>query len=357
MRNKLLMTAVMMACAAGAANAADDEKTTVGGRAFIDFTNIDQSLDGADTAANGTGIDVKRFYLIVDHKFDDMWSANLTTDFNYVANDAETQIYVKKAYLQAKISDAFIARAGSSDLPWVPFVEGIYGYRYVENVVVDRLKFGTSADWGLHASGSFANSAVAYAVSVIEGGGYKNPTRSNSMDVEGRLSFMPIKGLTFAAGFYNGKLGKDVANAVTHHSAERLDVLAAYVTSDFRVGAEYFEAKNWTQVTAVPSDKATGYSVWGSFNFNEQFSIFARYDDSDPKKDLASDLSNQYYNLGLAYKPRKNIDLALVYKYDEFKDVPTATAISDSNISVPSTVGGVGSGKHSEIGVWMQVGF
>ncbi len=159
-----LAAAVIAALAATSmtANAdnATEEKTTVGGKAFIDLTNIQQESDGVDTAATGTGVDVKRFYLSVSHTFDDMWSANVTSDFNYVSNDAETQLYIKKAYLQMKISDGFVARIGSADLPWVPFVEDLYGYRYVENVLVDRLKSARSADWGVHAGGQVLRRAV-----------------------------------------------------------------------------------------------------------------------------------------------------------------------------------------------------
>ena len=32
-------------------------------------------------------------------------------------------------------------------------MEGVYGYRYVENTLVDRIKFGNSADWGVHVLG------------------------------------------------------------------------------------------------------------------------------------------------------------------------------------------------------------
>jgi len=55
---------------------------------------------------SGTGIDVKVFYVGVSHKFDDIWSVNVTTDFNYVSNDSETQVFIKKAYLQATLSDS-----------------------------------------------------------------------------------------------------------------------------------------------------------------------------------------------------------------------------------------------------------
>src|ERR671936_55614 len=101
----IVASAVLGALAASAAQA--DESTTVSGKGFIDLTNYDLRNDGVDSAANGFGLDVKRFYLGVTHNFDDTWSANITTDFNYVGNDNETQLFVKKAYLQAKLSDAF----------------------------------------------------------------------------------------------------------------------------------------------------------------------------------------------------------------------------------------------------------
>ena len=131
--------------------------TKVSGKMFIDFTNINQhNSDTGKTDASGTGLDVKRFYLSVDHQFNDVWSADLTTDFNYVSNDGETNLFVKKAYVQAKFDQAAVFRAGSADMPWIPFVENYYGYRYVESTLVDRLKFGNSADWGLHLAATSA---------------------------------------------------------------------------------------------------------------------------------------------------------------------------------------------------------
>src|SRR6478752_6407292 len=98
------VASVLAIAVAGPALAADGESTIVAGRMFADFSNIDLKNDGVESTANGTGIDVKRFYLAVTHNFDDIWSVNITTDFNYIANDSETQVFVKKAYLQAKLS-------------------------------------------------------------------------------------------------------------------------------------------------------------------------------------------------------------------------------------------------------------
>ena len=57
--------------------------TKLSGRMYFDFTSIDQKdSDSGKTDKSGIGLDVKRFYLGVDHTFNDIWSMNLTTDCN-----------------------------------------------------------------------------------------------------------------------------------------------------------------------------------------------------------------------------------------------------------------------------------
>jgi hypothetical protein len=348
---KLLSTAAVIACVFGsaAASAAEPGETTIGGKGFFDLTNIDATSDGAKTDATGTGLDVKRFYISVGHQFDTIWSANITTDFNYVSNDSETQLFVKKAYFEGKFSDNFALRFGSTDVPLVPFVENLYGYRYVENVLVEHLHLEASADWGIHALGNFAGGKVNYAVSAINGNGYKNPSRSQSLDFDGRLDFQPIDSLTLALFYRTGKRGLDKESVTTYHSAQRTELLAAYVRPEFRVGLEYFQADNWDQVLSPLSDSADGYSVWGSFKLNGDVSLFARYDDATPSKDLQPDLTSTYINLGVVFQPIPKLDIAVVYKQDKVEN----GFFSTSN----GTIGGTDSGKYSEIGVWAQVQF
>jgi hypothetical protein len=316
--------------------------TALSGKMFFDVTNIKQEDNGTDTNASGTGIDVKRFYLGVNHKFDETWSANLTTDFQYNSTlDSAANLYVKKAYIQGKFSDAFVARAGSADLPWIPFAESAYGFRYVENTLTDRLKFGTSADWGLHAAGDLgASKMVNYAVSVVNGGGYKNPSRTKSMDVEGRVGFVPFEGMVVAVGAYSGKLGKEKENVNAEHTANRVDALVAYSGESFRLGAEYFQAKNWTTVLNPLSDKADGWSVWGNVGLGSGgITAFARYDKANLSKEINPNLEDTYYNVGVEFPIRKGVKLAAVYKNDRQKD--------DAAIDL----------KTREVGVWGEVSF
>jgi hypothetical protein len=321
------------------------EDTSISGRMYYNLSNVEAKSNGTKTTPTGTGFDIKRFYVGIDHKFNDMFSANVTTDFQYSSAISSTEVYLKKAYLQAKFSDALVVRAGSADLPWVPYAEDIYGYRYVENTLIDRDKFGTSADWGVHASGK-VGPIISYAVSVIDGAGYKAPLRSKGMDVEGRVS-AKIDKINLAVGGYTGKLGKDVEGVHTFHSASRLNALAAYVDPKFRVGAEYFTATNWNNVLTAGKDKAEGYSVFGGYNVTDRIGVFGRYDWVKPNKDTANSKKDNYFNLGVSYTPVKIVDLALVYKRDKIDNGTLAT----SN----GTIGGSNSGTYDEVGLFGQL--
>lgn len=329
------------------------DKTTIGGKAYFNVSSISHKSDGADLGDNGVQTDVKRFYLAVDHKFDKTFSANITTDFRYNANGTskDVLVYVKKAFVQAKLSDALFVRVGSADLPWVPFVEDLYGYRYVENTLIDRTKYGTSADWGVHVGGTLGDGLFTYAASAINGAGYKTLSRSsNTLDLEGRISARPIKNVVLGAGAYTGKLGKSAGNLPdTRHRATRVTAVAAYVDDRVRAGVEYFTAKNWNNVTTVASDKSSGWSAFGSFAFTPKVALFGRYDRVNPNKTTNGPLREDYFNVGLDYKVVKNIDLALVYKRDRARN----GFVSTSN----GTIGGLDHGTYDEVGIFSQVKF
>ncbi len=200
------------------------DSTSISGRMYFNFSNVDQKSNGGKSTADGTGFNIKRFYVGVDHTFSPIFSANVTMDIsNVVGQTANANFatptsgaagaavnnlaivgkgfYVKKAYLQAKLDPALIIRLGSADLPWIPYVENQYGYRHIENVVSERDGFGTSADWGIHVLGDIAGGLISYQFSAIDGGGYRNVKVTNTVDFEGRVS-ASYKGAYAAVGGY-----------------------------------------------------------------------------------------------------------------------------------------------------------
>ena len=338
--------------------------TSVTGTVFADLTSQTIKDNGVKKAGtNGFGFDVKRAYIGINHKFNDTYSANLTTDFQYSSAVGATELYIKKAYVQGKYSDALTVRLGAADMPWVPYAESNYGYRYVENTLADRLKLGTSSDWGLHVFGAFNNGMFNYAVSAVNGGGYKNPSRSKGVDLEARVGVTPIEGLNIAIGGYHGKLGKEAYGSTpattttpTEHSANRLDGLVSYGNSRFRVGGEIFAANNWNRVllaTAAPQssvggyglpiyapsvptnlktyvgDRARGWALWGNVNFTDKVSLFGRYDEADVSRWLDPSLKDKYYNLGVDYVLTKGVKVAAVYKHEDVKDSQKTNAKAD----------------------------
>lgn len=320
--------------------------TKISGRMYFDFTNIDHKADGVSQSDNGTSFDIKRLYIGIDHKFDDVWSANVTTDFLYDSTSGATQLYIKKAYLEANIAPELKVRAGSTDMPWIPFVEDVYGLRQYEQTLIDRTKFGTSADWGVHASGKIAG-WLDYAVAVVDGAGYKHPLRSEAVDVEARLS-TKVKDFTFAIGGYTGKLGKDIkGGAPDLHTASRFDALADYKTDKINIGVEYFRADDWNNVNTVASDSSDGYSGFGSYKFLPKWMVFGKYEDVNPKNDTAPSFEEKYYNLGVSYSPTKIVDIGLVYKHDNAKNGVLSTGNGN--------IGGLVKGDYDEVGVFGQL--
>ena len=90
MRKHVLTLACLTGCAGVTSALAADigANTTVGGVAFADFSYIHlQNEDAAGknvvTAPNGVGFDIKRLYLIADHRFNDIWAADITLDAQY----------------------------------------------------------------------------------------------------------------------------------------------------------------------------------------------------------------------------------------------------------------------------------
>jgi len=378
---------------------ADVPLPSIGGRIFADLTHIRQQNNGTDTSNSGTGVDVKRFYIIINEKLNDIWSAKLETDATYNSVTGSTctgsgatlkcttgttaqqvDVYMKNAFLQMSLDPAFWVRLGEADNAWIPFSESVYAHRYVENVLVDRLKFGSSADWGLSLGGDLLGKTLSYQISAIEGNGYKNPTRSKTMDIEGRVSYQ-MDGVVIGIGGYTGKLGQDkyansltiagVAVPQTYRTASRFDALVGYVGYGLRAGVEYFSANDWTngitggsdvpELTSAgvltPTDKADGESVFASYDFTTMWGVFARYDNAKLSKSLAPGLKDQYFDVGLEAHPfnmdKKNIDVALVYKHEKMNGGPTGSSFSTTNGSGFNEA----DGKYDEVGIWTQVSF
>ncbi|HPS77006.1 MAG TPA: hypothetical protein PLS53_02520 [Thermoanaerobaculaceae bacterium] len=328
-------------------------KTTIGGRLYADLSSKEIKDKGTGVKSNdsGVGVDVKRFYFTVTHDFDATWSAVFQSDIGDVGAK-RYDVFVKKAFLQAKITPEAIFRLGAADSPWMAFVDGLYGQRYLEPSTTDSLGFGASAEWGLHFLGKAVDNKLGYAFTIGNGKGYSSVARSKSVDFEGRVAFEPVTGLTFAVGGYSGKRGNNTDATPALHTASRFNALANWVIGPVKIGGEYFTADNWNRVTQVTTDKSDGYSAWLQYNVDPAWMLFGRYDKSDPSRDLKPALNLKYYNLGVQWKPVKPLTAALAYKCAEAK----GGTVSTGNGAIGSAKAG-SKGTYNEIGLWFSFDF
>ncbi|MBX3690080.1 carbohydrate porin [Dokdonella sp.] len=341
------IAAIVLALASPVASA-DAGKTRIGGRMFFDLSSLEERYnDTGKTDASSFALDVKRFYVDIAHALDSTWKLQLTTDFTWSSSDGETQLFVKKAYLEGKFSKAAVLRVGSADMPWISFVDKAQGFRYIEKSVVDRTKFGNSADWGVHLGGKLgAGQQFDYAVAMVNGAGYKDPGRSKSVDFEGRIAYLPSSRIMLALGAYSGRRGKDLESSPAIHTTQRVSAMAAYVSDRTRAGIEYFKSDNWNEVNKPTGDHAKGWSVWASQALGEQFTLTARVDRTTPSHVRDPRSAERYAHLGLEYSLRDNLDLALVWK----------NGATDSSASRD----GIAYTRHrrgNEVGIWGQVSF
>jgi outer membrane murein-binding lipoprotein Lpp len=337
----------------GAATSGWWSNTSISGRMYWDLSYVENKVNGVRTGtANGVAFDIKRFYIGIDHKFDDVFSANITTDFTYDSGSGVNQIYIKKAYLQAKVSDALVFKVGSTDMPWIPFMEDLYGFRFVENTLVDRLKDGNSADWGVHVGGKLYDGLVNYAVSVVNGAGYKKAGifRTNGPDVEGRVN-LNFDNFVVGVGGYIGKFGQQYG-APLHHSFSRFDAVGAYVSKEFRVGVEYFDGNNVSSVTsAANTDHEQGVGGFASYNVTSDVSLFGRYDWTTKRVNtpaVGPSMPNNYYNIGINWEPIKIVNFSLVYKHEDERGNYATSNIAAGATPATKT-------RYDEVGIFGQV--
>src|ERR1700676_5663175 len=134
---------------------------------------------------------------------------------------------------------------------------------------------------------------------------------------EGRVGIQPVPGLNLAAGFLSGKRGLETYSTPALHTATRWNGLAAYNGTFFHLAGEYFQAKNYNNVTTVATDKADAFSICGSIIPTPAWTIFGRYDQGKPSKDLKPTLEDNFYYAGLQWRGNTALRAALLLQHHE----------------------------------------
>ncbi len=309
--------------------------------------------DAPSVHSHNTGFKLKRGYITLKSKLNDVFSVRFTQDITVDkeggdAGNVETR--VKYLYLQAtpkinsKVFTGLYIKAGLVHTPWVDFEQKINPYRIQGTMCSDRSGLFSSADFGFTVGGNIGpkmdkdflkrvNGAMqgrylSYVIGVYNGGGYSSLERNNNKIVQGRLSWRPLPAtlpqLQVSAfvnyGKGNSKLSPDYIQylGMLSYTSKRLTMTAQAVTGKGDRRARYVDSQDPSK--ALDTD---GYSAFAEYKLSSSFplAIFARYDnfkvynlDNQASKYFKD---TERYIGGLAYTIRKGIRLVLDTEYEK----------------------------------------
>lgn len=326
---RVMSALALVSVAALASSNAFAGEFTFGGKVFADVSQLQQNDYNAHTRTVGTDADLKRLYLDADYAFNPVWSTHLTTDINWLRGNADPDFWVKHLYVQRKFGTTTVLRVGVDDMPMLALNSQWYGYRYIDSIGTSMQKIDSAADWGIHLKSKLAPS-VDVALSVVSGGGYKEPTHGHRADVEALVAWHTSKHTVLALGGYDGQLaGSDDPARPLYHTARRLDLVAAYADDIWRFGVRYAYASNWANLYTVKSDRVANWSSWASMQMSPKWSVFARYDHSNPSHLLVPSKKASYADAGVEWRPLKKLRLALVFKHNALESAGKLTRTSN----------------------------
>jgi hypothetical protein len=114
--------------------------------------------------------------------------------------------------------------------------------------------------------------------------------------------------------------------------------------------------KDVLQSNPKKTNTTDALSVFASYNFTHQWSIFGRYDYVKPQQDTNPAFNSNFFNVGVDYKPIGPLDLALVYKHENVTDGLLSTGNgSIGTLSAHSPP--LGKGTYDEVGIFTQMKF
>ena len=297
-------------CLGGLLNVSAQAETNLSSQLFINASNIQQK--GQISNREGWELDLKRFYLDFSHKFDENWSAVVTTDVQWRRQQDPTDVWFRHAYVQCKLPDGQLLQLGVAPLPWIDYIARKVGYRYVDPSLTPMNQFAGPTDLGVHYSNK--NDNVSYAVSVVTGGGFKKPRVGDSVDVEAYAAWHIAPGFDIAVGGYRGARTQDKDEAPKINTAERFNASINYQVKSIRLGVEYVHNNNWGQVASLVKVAKSGWGSWASYRYAPKQSVFERYDTTKPNRRLNPGYEKDYVQVGWDWKVAPYLTVAIVGK-------------------------------------------
>jgi opacity protein-like surface antigen len=267
---------------------------------------------GINEGSNPAAFEVTRAYLGYEFKMSKYFSSKIQIDIGSPNDVSQYSLlrrfaYFKDAYLQYS-QGKITVRFGIIPLQAFRLQEQVWGHRYIAKTIMDEHGMASSADIG--TSANYAISKVfEMDLTLVNGEGFSSPQTDNSFKTGLGLNIKPVKNLTVR--FYGDFVEKETRQfTLVNFVAYQIDKkLAAGIEYDFKFNDKYEEDHN-----------REAFSAFLSYDFNEKFQVFGRYDkiisNITETEDAPWNLDKDGSSIigGIQYSPISKVKIALNYQ-------------------------------------------
>ena len=181
------------------------------------------------------------------------------------------------------------------------FMEKSWGKRYIEKSAQDKYKWANSADVGITADYKISDN-INLDAQVLNGEGYKKTQTSNGL-------FRGGLGITFkTSSNLSLRIHQDITPRSTYTDTTDSQYISSasisYSGTNFSLGCEASLMQNANNIIA--NEEKSLMSIYGSYKLDENYTLFARYDDA-----TETSYDGSYTIYGVERKMAKGVTVAL----------------------------------------------
>ena len=265
------------------------------------FSNFNYDISTEEGEQAFKEFELKRAYLGYSFNIDEKFSTKITFDVGSNSSGSAYTTFLKIASLKWSASDKLTLNSGMVGTKNFKFMEKSWGRRYVEKSAQDKYKWANAADLGLTVDYKMSDN-ISLDAQVLNGEGYKKTQASNGL-------FRGGLGITYKISTKLAlRLHQDISPRNTYTDSTDSQYIStaclAYSGTSFSLGYEASLMQNADNIIAV--EEKSLMSIYGSYKLNENYTLFARYDDATETAKKGS-----YTIYGIERQMTKGVTLAL----------------------------------------------
>ena len=239
------------------------------------FSNFNYDMSAEEGEQAFKEFKLKRAYLGYSHNIDEKFSTKITFDVGINSGGSAYTAFLKIASLKWKASDKLTLNWGMVGTKNFKFMEQSWGRRYIEKSAQDKYKWTNAADLGLTLDCKISDN-ISFDAQVLNGEGYKKTQASSGL-------FRGGLGITYKISTKLAlRLHQDISPRNTYTDSTDSQYIStaslAYSGTSFSLGYEASLMQNADNIIA--DEEKSLFSIYGSYKLNEDYTLFARYDDA-----------------------------------------------------------------------------